>query len=445
MDIEINSRFAGNNIHEGIDEPLRENVKNAFNSLVNHTGKGSDFHGWMDLPQRMLHDQTMISEIDGIIESWKDLGITHVVVIGIGGSYLGTKALFDILCKEQGGCGMQLLFAGHHIGAQYHKNLLNQLREISFGVVVISKSGTTLEPALAFRLIRNLATEMYGKFGAAKRIVAVTDAAKGALRKLADRSGWKSFVIEDSVGGRYSVLSPVGLVPLAMAGVDYKSLLQGALKAQNHLFSNATFEKNQALQYAVLRYLLYKNGRAIEMLVSFTPEFQYLIEWWKQLFGESDGKDAKGVFPAGALFSTDLHSMGQYIQEGPRSMFETFLTVKNDENVVAVPSDNEDDDGLNFLTGRSMSEINSLAAKATMLAHFEGNVPVLDIQIPDVSPHSLGQLMYFFEFSCAIGGYLLDVNPFDQPGVEAYKKNMFALLGKPGMESETNSILAKLK
>jgi glucose-6-phosphate isomerase len=446
MSITIHDQLAKPFIRAEAFEQLSVTLLGCHSQLIGQTGAGNDFLGWMDLPDRMLEDKGMWSETKRLSELWKEKRITHILVIGIGGSYLGARAIYDALRGQfSQNAAPKLLFCGHHMSAQYLDELIWFLKTVSFGVIVISKSGTTLEPALVFRIIRKLLNEKHGLQEANQRIIAITDAKSGALRNLTNQSGWPSFQIEDTVGGRYSVLSPVGLVPLFLAGIDVRKMLQEASAMRQICINKKTPEENPALHYAALRYLFYLSGRHAEILASFQPELQYFIEWWKQLFGESDGKDKKGIFPSGAVFSTDLHSMGQYIQDGMRILFETFLIIEQKPGSIVVPASSGNEDGLDYLNGRNISEINHLAEKATMLAHFEGNAPVIGISVGQLDEASFGSLIYFFEFACAIGGYLLMVNPFDQPGVEAYKRNMFALLGKPGMENQTLEILSKLK
>lgn len=446
MQIKLNTKLADSFISSDEINKLKPYLEFYHKSLVEKTGKGNDFLGWLDLPSQILNDSSIFDEINAIKENWKKLKVTHIVVIGIGGSYLGTKAVSEALISEfDHSDNPKLIYAGHQMSSDYLFSLLQKLDNVSFAVIVISKSGTTLEPALAFRLVKQKLNERFGELEMKDRIVAITDKSKGALRKLADANSWSTFEIADDVGGRYSVLSPVGIVPLMLAGLDIKEFVKGAVEAENYLKSKFSIDDNPALKYAATRYLLYNSGKPVELLVSFNPELQYFAEWWKQLFGESDGKDNKGIFPGSAIFSTDLHSMGQYIQEGLRILFETFITVESCKSNLTVPLASSDEDGLNYLSGREVSEINLKASKATMLAHFEGQVPVVEISIPEMNEYNLGSLMYFFEFACAISGYLLDVNPFNQPGVEAYKLNMFALLGKPGMEKETEEILKKLQ
>ncbi len=445
MNIRIINRFVKDFISDSEIQKILPQLKLKHKQLVDHTGPGNEFHGWLDLPDKMQKNQSFWDLLEEISNSWKSRGITHIVVVGIGGSYLGSKAVYEALNQPFSHSEYpKLIFAGHHMSATYLEDLSCFLKEVSFGVLVISKSGTTLEPALAFRILRKILTDVYGEKEARSRIISVTDEKKGALRAMTREAGWSSFLIEDSVGGRYSVLSPVGLVPIALAGIDIRNLLIGAAEMQTLCLTEDSFEKNPALQYAAYRYLLLNSGKTVEILASFHPELQYFIEWWKQLFGESDGKNHKGIFPAGVVFSSDLHSLGQYIQEGMRIIFETMIVVTNPAGNILFPESEKNEDGLDYLKGRKVSDINILAAHATMLAHFEGQVPVIGIHVNELNEENIGRLIYFFEFACAIGGYLLGVNPFDQPGVEAYKRNMFALMGKPGMETTTNEIYQKL-
>ncbi len=400
------------------------------------TGEGSDFLGWVDLP--MKAEAKLLDEIEASARQMTQESDV-VVVVGIGGSYLGTRAVIQALSDAFPGHGdsagqknPEVVYAGHHLDEDYHYNLLRYLDTKDVSLIVISKSGTTTEPGLAFRLLRNHMEKVYGRAGAAKRIWAITDARRGALKQLAGEQGYATFVIPDDVGGRFSVLSPVGLLPVAVAGVDVRRLMAGARKMAVHLKNQCSLMDNQAGLYAVIRNILYNKGRTTEILAAYNPSLHYLTEWWKQLFGESEGKDGKGIFPAGVLFTTDLHSMGQYIQDGLRNVFETVLLVDAPRHQLLIPSDEQDLDGLNYLAGKSFDLVNATAARATMMAHVEGQVPNLLIRIPSLDEESLGELLYFFEMGCAVSAYMLGVNPFDQPGVEAYKNNMFRLLGKPG-------------
>lgn len=445
MPVTVNNSLTKNFLSSKEYDEISLKMPEIHHSLIHKTGAGNDFLGWLELPSRMLADSAFWSQSEYIVSEWKKKQLSYIIVIGIGGSYLGAKAIYEALTKPfTSGEHPKLIFAGHHISATYLEELTSFFKDKPFGIIVISKSGTTLEPALAFRILRQLLIEQCGLSEANKRIVAITDPAKGALRQMTDQAGWPSFVIEDDIGGRYSVLSPVGIFPLMFAGIDVKQLLSGAHEMQQLCFNNADVVHNPALQYALLRFLI-SQTKPIEILATFQPELLFFIEWWKQLFGESDGKQNKGIFPAGAVFTTDLHSMGQYIQEGQRILFETFIVVSNKPGTVVFPYSGSNEDGLDYLAGKKVSEINTLAEKATMLAHYEGGVPVIGIEIPDLTETSIGKLIYFFEFACAAGGYLLNINPFDQPGVEAYKKNMFALMAKPGMEQQTAEILEKIR
>ncbi len=426
-----------------VKEMLTEAAE-ALAKVDNGTGAGNDFLGWVDLPTR-----TPAAELDDIAATAARLrkDCEYVVCVGIGGSYLGAKAVVEALndsfaAYECDSAKTKVLFAGQNIGEDYLFELQNLLRGKRFGIVVISKSGTTTEPAIAFRILREMLEKQDGKKVASERIVAITDAHRGALRKLATEEGYKTFVIDDNVGGRFSVLSPVGLLPIAVAGYDIHALMQGAAEMQK-----ATVEpslENPSLLYAATRNALYRAGKKIEILVNYNPKLHYFGEWWKQLYGESEGKDGKGIFPAAVDFSTDLHSMGQWIQDGERTIFETVISVDTPEHETVVPTDSDNLDGLNYMAGRRVDEVNKMAELGTRIAHVDGGVPNLRITIPALKERWLGQLIYFFEKACGISGYMLGVNPFDQPGVESYKRNMFALLAKPGYEAETAAIRAKI-
>ena len=421
-------------------------VKAANESLHYGTGKGNDFLGWLNLPSSI--DEAHLSDIENTAKILRD-NCEVVVVIGIGGSYLGAKAVIDALSNsfdwlQTDRKAPVVVYAGQNIGEDYLYELQELLKNKRFGIISISKSGTTTEPALAFRLLKTQLEEQQGKETAKKLIVCVTDKAKGALRTLADNEGLKSFVLEDSVGGRYSVLTPVGLLPIAVAGLDIRQLVQGAREMEKICGLDTSFEENPAAQYAAVRNKLYQNGKKIEILVNFNPKLHYVSEWWKQLYGESEGKENLGIFPASVDFTTDLHSMGQWIQEGERTIFETVISVREPNHTKIFPHSEENLDGLNFLAGKRVDEVNKMAELGTMIAHIDGGVPNLKIELPKLNEYYLGELIYFFERACGISGYLLGVNPFDQPGVEAYKKNMFALLEKPGYEAETKAIKARL-
>lgn len=410
------------------------------------TGAGNDFLGWVDLPTRT--DEALLADIEKAAADMRDR-CEVVVCIGIGGSYLGAKAVIEGLgsnfaALEPGRIGApKVLFAGQNIGEDYLYDLQQYLAGRQFGIIVISKSGTTTEPAIAFRLLRAQLEQAVGRQEAAKRIIAVTDAKRGALRTLANDEGYTTFVIEDAVGGRFSVLTPVGLVPIAVAGFDIRALIQGARDMQAR--TAKADADNISLTYALSRNALYRSGKKIEILVNYNPRLHFLNEWWKQLYGESEGKDHKGIFPAAVDNTTDLHSMGQWIQDGERSIFETVVSVADADNSVVIPEDADNLDALNYLAGKHVDEVNKMAELGTRLAHVDGGVPNMRVILPRIDAYNLGALMYFFEKACGISGYLLGVNPFNQPGVEAYKRNMFALLAKPGFEAETAAIRERLK
>ena len=424
-----------------------ESKAQAANSLL-HSGKGAgnDFLGWVRLPSSITDSEiAAINAAAAKLRAKADV----VICIGIGGSYLGAKAVleamsdpFKLLHKEQK--NPTVLFAGQNISEDYTAELLDAVKEHSIAAIVISKSGTTTEPAIAFRLIKAEIEKRYGKAEAAERIVAVTDKARGALKTLATQEGYPTFVIPDDVGGRYSVLTPVGLLPLAVAGVDIAALVRGAQEMERATAEGVPFAENPSAIYATVRNALYASGKKIEILGSYEPKLQYINEWWKQLYGESEGKQGKGIFPASVTLTADLHSMGQYIQEGERTLFETIISVARPASKVVIEADSENLDGLNYLAGKRISEVNRMAELGVQLAHVDGGVPNLRVEIPEISEEVIGSLLYFFEKACGISGYLLGVNPFDQPGVEAYKKNMFALLEKPGYEEATKAIKARL-
>ncbi|MEI7499635.1 MAG: glucose-6-phosphate isomerase [Bacteroidota bacterium] len=425
---------------------FQEQIKICHDLIVNRNGKGNDFLGWVDLPLQL--DSSLVKRIQSDAEKIRKMAEVFVV-IGIGGSYLGSRAVIEALGNpfedlQRSSAYPFIVFAGENLSENYHSHLLALLDQKDYAVAVISKSGTTTEPAIAFRLIRQHIESKYGKDGARQRIYAITDSSRGALKKLSDAEGYSSYVIPDDVGGRYSVLTPVGLLPIAVAGFDISALMEGALKMREVALKSDSCEENPCALYAAVRNILYRNGKFIEIMVAYEPNLLYVIEWWKQLFGESEGKENKGIFPAGVTFTSDLHSMGQYIQEGMRMLFETVISVENCEKKLFVPNDPENLDGLNFLSGKRISDVNRMAELGTLLAHVDGGVPNIRIIVPSLNEHYLGQLIYFFEFACALSGYALGVNPFDQPGVEAYKKNMFALLGKPGFEKESEELNKRL-
>ena len=437
-----------NAAHSGVvvTNDMLADAKRANALLHSGEGAGNDFLGWVNLPSSITAAE--LEEIKSVARKLRERAEV-VICIGIGGSYLGAKAVleamtnsFESLKREKK--NPTVLFAGENISEDYTYELLDAIKDYSVAAIVISKSGTTTEPAIAFRLIKAELERRYGKAEAAERIVAITDKARGALKTLATQEGYPTFVIEDNVGGRYSVLSPVGLLPLAVAGVDVDAFVEGA-RDMERLTSEATpIEQNPAAHYAIVRTELYKAGKKIEILGSYEPKLQYIAEWWKQLYGESEGKDGKGIFPASVTLTADLHSMGQYIQEGERTLFETIISVKHSKYEVKVEADEANLDGLNFLTGKRLSDINKMAELGVRIAHVDGGVPNMQIEIERIDERTIGQLLYFFEKGCGISGYMLGVNPFNQPGVEAYKKNMFALLDKPGYEEESKAIKARL-
>ena len=436
------------NVYQAVPEEkinaLEPEAKAAIEHVFNKDAAGNDFLGWVDLPTRT--DEALINDINATAEALRAT-CDVVVSIGIGGSYLGAKAVIEALSDSFAAYGHrrqgpEVLFAGQNIGEDYLYELQDYLKDKKFGIIVISKSGTTTEPAIAFRLLKAQLEAQIGKEEATKRIVAITDAKRGALRKLADEEGYKTFIIEDSVGGRFSVLSPVGLLPIAVAGFDIESLIEGAQDMQNALAVPSAH--NLAMRYAEVRNALYRDGKKIEILVNYNPKLHYFGEWWKQLYGESEGKDHKGIFPAAVDNTTDLHSRGQWIQDGERIIFETVLSVEKPEFEVVIPEDKDNLDGLNYIASLRVDNVNKMAEAGTRLAHIDGGVPNLRISIPALEEEYLGQLIYFFELACGVSGYMLGVNPFNQPGVEDYKRNMFALLAKPGYEKETEALRKRL-
>jgi glucose-6-phosphate isomerase len=423
-----------------------EKVKECASALEKGTGKGSDFLGWLHLPSSITEAE--FKDLEDTAKTLREK-CEVVVVAGIGGSYLGARSVIEAFSNSFNWLQKKhkspiILFAGNNISEDYLAELCDFLKTKKFGIINISKSGTTTETALAFRLLKTQLEEQLGKEKAAKRIVAITDASRGALRTLATQEGYKTFVIPDSVGGRFSVLTPVGLLPIAVAGYDIRQLVAGAASMETLTAETVPFAENPAAIYAATRNELYKQGKKIEILVNFHPKLHYFAEWWKQLYGESEGKDNKGIYPASVDFTTDLHSMGQWIQEGERIIYETVISIAEPNEKVVIPTDKENLDGLNFLSGKRVDEVNKMAELGTQLAHVDGNVPNIRVEIPKLNEFYLGQLMYFFEKACGISGYLLGVNPFDQPGVEAYKKNMFALLEKPGYEEASKEIKKRL-
>lgn len=417
----------------------------AFDVLEGETGEGNDFLGWKHLPGEI--SESLLKECEDVRDSWKAKGVDLVVVIGIGGSYLGTRCALEALShnfSKQLSAKKdfpELVFAGNNLSEDYLAELMDLVSERNTALIVISKSGTTTEPAVAFRILKEHIEKTYDD--ASERIAAVTDASKGALKTLSTQEGYKTFVVPDNVGGRFSVLTPVGLLPLLVAGFDVRAMVAGAVEMEKALAVKS--EENPAVQYAAMRNLLYsEQGKKVEILVSYNPKFQYFGEWWKQLYGESEGKDGKGIFPASVIFTTDLHSMGQFIQDGDRDVFETVVSVEKSNRSVVIGSDPQNLDQLNYLAGEHVEHCNAMAQLGTKLAHIDGGVPQLEVSIERIDAFNLGGLFYFFEFACGVSAYVLGVNPFNQPGVEAYKKNMFALLGKPGYEEQSKALKARL-
>lgn len=422
-------------------------TEQAKDVLVSKNGAGNDFLGWIDLP--VDYDKEEFSRIEKAAEKIKkDSDV--LIVIGIGGSYLGARAaieflrhgFYNSLPKEKRGTP-EIYYVGNSISSTYLQGVIDVIGDRDFSVNVISKSGTTTEPAIAFRIFKKMLEDKYGQEEVAKRIYATTDKARGALKDLATKEGYESFVVPDDVGGRFSVLTAVGLLPIAVSGADIKALMDGAASGRE-LALNEKFEDNEAMKYAAIRNILLRKGKSVEVLANYEPALHYIGEWWKQLYGESEGKDQKGIFPAAVDFTTDLHSMGQFIQDGARIMFETVMNVEEARETITIEKEAEDLDGLNYLAGKTMDFVNKSAMNGTILAHTDGSVPNLMIKIPKMDEFHLGQLFYFFEFACGVSGYILGVNPFNQPGVESYKRNMFALLGKPGYEEEREALLKRL-
>lgn len=424
----------------------RNKIKDTFKTIYDKSGAGNDFLGWTTLPSEITSDFILdIKNQAEIIRKKSEI----FVVIGIGGSYLGARAVIEALSNQFSAIinspdTTQVIYAGHNMSEDYMVELLDLLDKKDYSMAVISKSGTTTEPAVAFRILKNHLENKYGKEEAKTRIVAITDKERGALKTLANSEGYKTYIVPDNVGGRYSVLTPVGLLPIAVAGIDIEELVNGALAVENYCKSNPNSD-NAVAQYAIARQALYHNNKTNEILVSYEPRMQYIAEWWKQLYGESEGKDGKGIFPVSDIFTTDLHSMGQYIQEGLRNIFETVISIEKPNKEIRIPAVDNDLDQLNYIAGKRLSEVNHTAETATILAHVDGGVPNIIIQIPNISAETIGELIYFFEMGCALSGYMLEVNPFDQPGVEAYKKNMFALLGKKGFEERAEALKNRIK
>lgn len=433
-------------IDENELQSIKVEVEKAARVLEEKSGKGNDFLGWLDLP--INYDKEEFTRIKKAAEKIKsDSGV--LIVVGIGGSYLGARAVIEALShsfynslSKSNRKTPEIYFAGQNISGRYLKHLIEIIGDRDFSVNVISKSGTTTEPAIAFRVFKELLEKKYGE-AAKERIYATTDKVKGALKKLADEKGYEKFVIADDIGGRFSVLTAVGLLPIAVAGINIDEIIEGAKKAREDFKAN--FDVNDCYKYAAIRNILYRKGYLVELLANYDPRVHYISEWWKQLYGESEGKDKKGIFPASVDLTTDLHSMGQYIQDGQRNLMETIINIENSDEALVIKEEKEDLDGLNYLAGENLSYINSKAFEGTLLAHIDGGVPCMVINIPEMNPFNMGYLIYFFEKACAVSGYILDVNPFDQPGVESYKKNMFALLGKKGYEELSKELNERLK
>ena len=434
-------------VHEHEVESMKALTESARKLLLSKSGAGNDYLGWIDLP--VDYDKEEFARIKKAAEKIKS-DSDALVVIGIGGSYLGARAAIEFLghnffnsVSKDLRKAPEIYFVGNSISSNYLAGLVDVIGDRDFSVNIISKSGTTTEPAIAFRVFKKMLEEKYGKDEAAKRIYATTDKAKGALKKLADAEGYEEFVVPDDVGGRFSVLTAVGLLSIAVSGVDIDELMAGAASARKRCIEN-DFDNNDAMQYAALRNIMLRKGKSVEILCDYEPSLHYTLEWWKQLMGESEGKDNKGLFPASVDLTTDLHSMGQFIQDGSRIMFETVLNVEKTSREIVIEKEDEDLDGLNYLAGKTMDFVNKCAMNGTILAHTDGNTPNLRVDIPEQTPFYLGELFYFFEFACGLSGYMLGVNPFNQPGVESYKKNMFALLGKPGYEAEGEELRKRI-
>lgn len=444
--VKIDLKGCGSFVEESKYNEYLDKAKAAYATLTDGTGPGNDFLGWKHLPSET--PESLIKECEAVRDLWISKGVNLVVVIGIGGSYLGARCAIEALSHnfakqlKDKGQYPEVVFAGNNLSEEYISELMDLVAERNSACIVISKSGTTTEPAVAFRIVKDYLEKCYDD--ASERIVAITDAHKGALKTLSTQEGYKTFVVPDNVGGRFSVLSPVGLLPIAVAGYDVMSLLAGAKEMEEQLAKGA--EANCAVEYAAMRNLLYSEyGKTIEVLVTYNPKFQYLGEWWKQLYGESEGKDLKGIFPASVNFTTDLHSLGQFVQDGNRIMFETVVNIEKSNRSIVIGSDPQNLDQLNYLAGEHVEHCNAMAQLGTKLAHIDGGVPQMEVSVERINEFNLGGLFYFFEFACGVSAYVLGVNPFNQPGVEAYKKNMFALLEKPGYEAETKAIKERLQ
>ena len=441
--VKIDVKGCNSFVKESEYQTYVEKALAAYDVLDAENGAGNDFLGWKTLPVDI--PESLICEFESIRDDWKNKGVNLVIVIGIGGSYLGARCAIEALghqfVRKEG--VPQVVFAGNNLSEEYLAELMDLAKSSNTAVIVISKSGTTTEPAVAFRIFKEYIEQTYGKSEASERIVAITDAKKGALKTLATQEGYKSFIVPDNVGGRYSVLTPVGLLPIVIAGFDVRAMLKGAADQREALSVRSA--ENPAVQYAAMRNLLHSEyGKAIEIFVVYNPKFTYLAEWWKQLYGESEGKDGKGIFPASVTNTADLHSMGQFIQEGSRVMFETVINVENANRSVVIGSDEQNLDQLNYLAGKSVNHCNAMAQLGTKIAHIDGGVPQMEVSIERINKENLGAIFYFFEFACGVSAYTLGINPFNQPGVEAYKKNMFALLRKPGYEAQTEEILKRI-
>jgi len=443
FDFSVANKF----ISETEIDMIKASVEAAKEQLVKKVGAGNDYLGWIDLP--VEYDKEEFSRIQKAAEKIQQ-DSEVLLVIGIGGSYLGARAAIEFLrhgfynsVSKEIRKTPEIYFCGNNISSNYMNHLIEVIGNRDFSINIISKSGTTTEPAIAFRVFKKLLNEKYGRKEAAKRIYATTDKARGALKNLATEEGYESFVVPDDVGGRYSVLTAVGLLPIAVSGADITKLMEGAASMRNYCLTNS-YEQNDALLYAAVRNILLRKGKGIEILVNYEPSLHFVSEWWKQLFGESEGKDQKGIYPSSVDFTTDLHSMGQFIQDGQRTMFETVVSIEKSSTEIILEEEEIDLDGLNYLAGKSVDFVNKNAMKGTLLAHTDGNVPNLMVTVPEQNEFFLGELFYFFEFACGVSGYILGVNPFDQPGVESYKRNMFALLGKPGYEAQREELLKRL-
>ena len=446
MSVKLNSKYLSSFVSEADIAAVENEIKDAYEKLYSQkaTAEGNDFHGWVTLPED--YDKEEFSRIKVAAEKIKN-DSDVLVVIGIGGSYLGARAAIEF-CKSKNynvivKDAPKIFFLGNSLSPTEISEVYEICKNCDFSVNVISKSGTTTEPAVAFRLFKSLLIEKYGKEEAAKRIYATTDKAKGTLKEMSDAEGYETFVVPDDVGGRFSVLTAVGLLPIAAAGIDIDALMNGAYDAMKN-YENGDVLSNECCRYAAIRNILLRKGKNVEMMVSYEPDFTMMNEWFKQLFGESEGKDNKGIFPASAIYSTDLHSLGQYVQEGQRQLFETVVVFNEPKCDIIIGKDEADSDGLNFIAGKTMSYVNSKAFEGTILAHTDGNVPNIVLEVDKMDEYNLGYLIYFFEKACAVSGYMLGVNPFNQPGVESYKKNMFALLGKPGYEEMAEQLLKRI-